>query len=196
MPDPADQLFASTAGPVCSADDQTDASNALSATSGLALSPACASACCPGVADPQPRALSSAQGQDVSQHAESVAADYQDRGVTYQMGGDASSGGDTSDCSHFVHDVLQQSGVDTPYTTTAGMSSSANFTQVPAADAQAGDVLVQGGHMGVFTGQTDAQGRPMGTQMGNHGAQDGPFGPGGWFPSGNDLRYYRPVESP
>ncbi len=30
--------------------------------------------------------------------------------------------------------------------------------------------------MGVFTGETDANGHPMEVQMGNHGAKDAPWG--------------------
>jgi hypothetical protein len=53
-------------------------------------------------------------------------------------------------------------------------------------------VIVQGNHMGIYTG-TDPEGVVQGVQMGNHGAQTAPWGPGGWFSNAGDLRFYRPV---
>ena len=47
-------------------------------------------------------------GADILIAAQDTAADYNERGVTYRMGGDASQGGSTSDCSHFVHDAIRQ----------------------------------------------------------------------------------------
>jgi hypothetical protein len=135
------------------------------------------------------------QAAQVGYQAESVANDYSQRGVTYQMGGDASQDdGATSDCSHFVNDVLQRSGLDIPYTTTAGMADSPHFDEVPQAEARPGDVIVQGGHMGIYSGTTDSDGHPIGTQMGNHGAREAPWGPGGWFPSGGSIKFYRPKQ--
>jgi hypothetical protein len=46
--------------------------------------------------------------------------------------------------------------------------------------------------MGIYTGKADAQGHPLGVQMGNHGAATGAWGPGGWFAKGDDMRSYRP----
>jgi hypothetical protein len=66
----------------------------------------------------------------VGYNAESVANDYATRGVTYSLGGSASDGGDTSDCSHFVNDVLTRAGLDVPYTTTAEMPTSEHFDEV------------------------------------------------------------------
>jgi cell wall-associated NlpC family hydrolase len=131
-------------------------------------------------------------GASVAQTALDVAADYAARGVSYQMGGNASGGGEASDCSHFVNDALQRSGVDVPYVNTAEIATSGHFAEVPANEAHAGDVVVQGAHMGVFTGGGDADGHPIGVQMGNHGAQAAPWGPGGWFSNGGDIRFYRP----
>jgi cell wall-associated NlpC family hydrolase len=136
--------------------------------------------------------IDQAESQEVERNAVTIAQDYDNRGVTYSSGGDASDGGSTSDCSHFVNDVLQQAGVDVPYTTTAGMANSPNFQEVEEADARPGDVIVQGNHMGIYTG-TDPEGVVQGVQMGNHGAQTAPWGPGGWFSNAGDLRFYRPV---
>ena len=129
--------------------------------------------------------------QEVANTAVTVAQDYDDKNVTYQMGGDASAGGDTSDCSHFVNDVLQRSGVDVPYTPTADMADSPYFQEVSQSDARPGDVIVQGEHMGIYTG-TDANGAVRGVQMGNHGAQSAPWGEGGWFKDAGDMTFYRP----
>jgi|GEM_PF-5390146 len=130
------------------------------------------------------------QGQKISEIATSVAQDYENRDVTYQMGGDASAGGDTSDCSHFVHDVLQQAGINVPYTTTGDMAKSPNFTAIPPDQVRPGDVIVQGDHMGIYT--KTVNGIVNGMQMGDHGAQDAKWGSGGWFKNAGDLRFYRP----
>ncbi len=140
-------------------------------------------------------ATSGTAGVGAAGIALSVAAEYNARGVTYAYGGDAASGGATSDCSHFVHDVLKRSGLAAPYVDTAGIAGSSSFVLMAAAEAAAGDVMVQADHMGVFTGERDKKsGCPMGVQMGTHGAANAPWGPGGWFKGGEDLRYYRPRE--
>ena len=48
--------------------------------------------------------------------------------------------------------------------------------------------------MGVYSGENDANGHPIGTQMGNHGVSEAPWGPGGWFRDGGDLKFYRPKQ--
>lgn len=138
------------------------------------------------------KAISEQEGQDVAAKSETVGQDYKDRGVTYQMGGDAAGGGDTSDCSHYVHDVYQQQGVDVPYETTSTISESSAYDEVPAADARAGDTIVQGGHMGIYNGNVDSQGRPEGWQMGSSGPKLGKWGPNGWFNQDQTPKYYRP----
>lgn len=130
-------------------------------------------------------------GNNIAAKAATVAQDYKTRGVTYVYGADASGGGTTSDCSHFVADVLGQAGLSISYVTTTTISTSSSFQNVVAAKAQAGDVIVQGGHMGVYSGEVDAQKHPKGYQMGNSGAALGIWGPGGWFKKPEDLRYYR-----
>jgi cell wall-associated NlpC family hydrolase len=140
------------------------------------------------------KAIDEGQAAEVGYNAEAVANDYNTRGVGYAMGGNASAGGETSDCSHFVHDVLQRAGVDVPYTTTGEIGTSPHFEKVPAGEERAGDVIVQGGHMGVYSGEKDANGHPIGTQMGDHGTKEAPWGPGGWFGHPDDTRYYRPKQ--
>lgn len=132
-------------------------------------------------------------GAQVAAIAAATGQDYKDRGVTYQLGASAANGGTKSDCSHFVHHVMQQAGVNVPYETTSSILNSGSYQEVTAANAQPGDVLVQGGHMGVYAGTTDSQGRPQGWQMGNNGAQLGAWGPNGWFYPNQPLRYFRPV---
>jgi len=138
-------------------------------------------------------ATSPEQNRRISDNASTVAGDYRARGVTYQMGGSAANGGQTSDCSHYVHDVMNQSGVNVPYVTTGQIGTHPNYQNVSASEARAGDVIVQGGHMGIYTGRQDDRGRPVGTQMGTSGARDAPWGEGGWFAQPGDTRYYRPV---
>ena len=136
-----------------------------------------------GLIDPQ-------KGESIIRVAEQVAQDYRERGVQYREGGDASAGGHYSDCSHFVHDVLTQAGYRIPYITTSGMAKSDYFSEIQLSVAKAGDVIVQGHHMGVFQG-TYIGGCPIGTQMGITGPKDGKWGPGGWFDDPDDMRFYR-----
>ena len=131
-------------------------------------------------------------GEDILSAAKDTAADYKLRNVTYLMGGDASQGGANSDCSHFVHDILSQTGIDLPYVTTHSIGGSPDYREVNQEDAFLGVIVVQGGHMGVYSG-TDASGNILGWQMGNHGAANGKWGVGGWFENAADLRFYAPV---
>jgi hypothetical protein len=80
-----------------------------------------------------------------------------------------------------------------PYHTTRDLAGSKYYRKVNASEAQAGDILWQPGHMGVYTGQSDARGRPMGVQMGSSGAREAPWGLNGWFAGGAQLKYYRPL---
>lgn len=136
-----------------------------------------------GLIDPQ-------QGEGIARMAEQVAQDYRERGVKYREGGDAAAGGHYSDCSHFVHDVLIKAGYRIPYITTSGMARSDHFSETRLAEAKAGDVIVQGHHMGVFQGTYNG-GCPVGTQMGISGPKGGKWGPGGWFDDPDDMRFYR-----
>lgn len=134
-------------------------------------------------------------GNLIAQKSAEVAKDYRDRGVTYYMGDDAEADGDTADCSHFVHDVLNQSGIDIPYVTTSDIGNDSHFNRIPASEARAGDIIVQGHHMGVYTGENDPDTDcPLGYQMGDHGAAKGKWGDGGWFAHPEDMRFYRPHE--
>jgi cell wall-associated NlpC family hydrolase len=140
---------------------------------------------------------SNISGEQVVEIAEQRSKDYGDRKVKYVMGGDASQGGTTSDCSHFVKDVLSSAGLKTPYTTTKAIEKSPYFYQIPPEQAQPGDIIVQSGHMGIYTGKfyTDKkyQGSPEAIQMGGKGARPAPWGPKGWFSKPEkEPRYYRP----
>ncbi len=132
------------------------------------------------------------RSKKIAAAAISTAADYKTRGVTYQVGGSGANGGKTSDCSHFVHHIMQIVGSKVPFVSTANMAKSTAYTLITKENAVAGDVMVQGGHMGIFVGKKDEKGRALGAQMGNHGASIAPWGAGGWFAKPEDLRYYRP----
>jgi hypothetical protein len=80
------------------------------------------------------------------------------------------------------------------------MIYSGDFTFVPTGQERKGDFMWQSrnqqgqGHVGVFTGEHDARGRPLGTQMGvRSGASVQPWGPNGVFANGNHLVYLRPL---
>ena len=75
------------------------------------------------------------------------------------------------------------------------MPTSANFTEIDKANIQAGDIILQASHMGIYT-RTDANGQVMGIQMGNHAVQQAPWGEGGWFANPDALSFYRPIIPP
>lgn len=127
-------------------------------------------------------------GASIAQKAKEKMAEYKSKGVTYSQTAPFYPASNHADCSHFVHDVLKSSGVDVPYVTTHGIADSPHFKATT--DPQPGDVIVQGGHMGIYTGKND-KGQPMGAQMGEHGAAEGPWGKGGWFGSAAPV-YYQP----
>jgi hypothetical protein len=139
----------------------------------------------------QQESQSPSDSPNIVNSAQQLAEEYRNTGVTYAdytKGEDPTAEGN-SDCSHFVASALNQSGIEVPYTTTAQMPTSPYYQTVT--QPTPGDVIVQGGHMGIFT-RFDSAGRPLGLQMGTHGAQEGPFGPGGWFKDADQLAYYRP----
>ncbi len=165
----------------------------------------------PGAAPkPAPTAtpISAMTGKLVANTALQVAANYKVRRVAYKLGGDASQGGQTSDCSHFVRDVLTQSGVAPPGLTITArpgpftISKSSAFQKVTG-PPQAGDIVVEqtgpnpqtDWHMGIYLGVNNAQGAPVGMQMGQHTKPT--VGPAGmaWSsgPWGSPT-FYRPVK--
>ena len=131
-------------------------------------------------------------GVDIVVSAKEIGADYTRRGVKYKIGGDASTGGKFSDCSHYVNHVLNQTGLALDYVTTSGIGSSPDYERISEDDAFPGVVLVQGAHMGIFTG-FDENNFTRGWQMGNHGIAIGKWGAKGWFDHPEDLRYYAPL---
>lgn len=171
----------------------------LRASDTLALAPAARSAprhlVAFGEYSPQDMSpIDERQGVQVASYAERVADDYAVRQVAYRTGGDASAGGKTSDCAHFVSDVLSQAGLDIPDTTAQDVTDSEYFDEVPASEARAGDVIVQGGHMGIYSGTKDAAGHPIGTPVGNHSGAMAPWSSGGWFANQGDVRFFRPKQ--
>ncbi|MEZ4302366.1 MAG: NlpC/P60 family protein [Polyangiaceae bacterium] len=125
------------------------------------------------------------KGEEIAKKAQEKVAEYKKAGITYAQSGAAG----TADCSHFVHDVLNSSGVKAPYVSTDEIANSSSFK--PVTDPMPGDIIWQPGHMGIYTGKDD-KGHPLGAQMGTHGAAVGVWGEGGWFKGGKETLYYRP----
>lgn len=139
--------------------------------------------------------ISAQTGEAIERKSVQVVSDYKARGVTYLLGGNASNGGKTSDCTNFISDVLKQSGLTIPYTATAQFAASIYYEVIPASEARAGDIMVQGSHAGIFTGTFDSKKHPLGAEMGDHGpVVFAPWGPGGWFDQPTTLKYYRPLQ--
>lgn len=86
----------------------------------------------------------------------------------------------------------RQAGFGVPYTTSRDFGTSPNYEPVTG-DAQRGDVMWQPGHVGMYTGHGYKKTKnPSGLQIGSPaGVREGPFGVLGWFPGGNELKYFR-----
>jgi cell wall-associated NlpC family hydrolase len=162
----------------------------------------------PAQSSPTPGPIDAGTGQQLSMISSQVANVFKGMGVKYPSSPGLSSvlsappasrnlaigAGSVSDCSNFVKYVLNQAGLSSiPYTPTAGVTNSPHYTKVPAGQERAGDIIVQSGHMGIYTGNKDGNGNPIGVQMGNHQVGPAPWGPGGWFPGGGTLQFFRPT---
>ena len=112
-------------------------------------------------------------------------------GYNKGAGGNSSPEGG-SDCSGFVMLSQRQAGFGVPYTTSRDFGTSPNSEPVTG-DAQRGDVMWQPGHVGMYTGHGYKKTKnPSGLQIGSPaGVREGPFGVLGWFPGGNELKYFR-----
>ena len=133
------------------------------------------------------------EGQRNADAAEARVEANQKNGVSYPPD-PLNPGSNEEDCSHFCSNVGHAGGLaHIPYHTTAQLADSKYYRAVGADEAQAGDIMWQPGHMGVYLGRQDGRGRPLGAEMGNSGAHIAPFGPNGWFAGGSQLIYYRPL---
>jgi len=94
------------------------------------------------VSEEAPAATSSNSGL----RSQIVAYARQFSGVPYVTGGTTPSGWD---CSGFVNYVFGSFGISMPRTSSA---IAASFTQVPASQAQPGDLVYWPGHIGIYTG--------------------------------------------
>jgi len=126
---------------------------------------------------------------------------HQESGVTYAS---PPTGDNTDDCSNFcstaLNNALESAGVEgIPYHSTRDFASSPHFVEV--SQPRAGDLIWQprssgppgSGHSGIYLGENDSRGRPLGAQMGSSGARILPFGPSGVFEGGGQIKYYRPT---
>ena len=81
---------------------------------------------------------------------------YKKSGITY---GSPPVSGQTQDCSHFYCASANRAGLDVEYRNTGAMSEEDGFKQIDAGEARAGDAIMRPGHVGVYTGLKDSQGR-------------------------------------
>ncbi len=123
--------------------------------------------------------------------------EHQRSGTTYET---PPRSPNTDDCSNFCSTVAHDADIDTPAHDSRSMITSGDFAFVPTGEERKGDYMWQPrnnhlqGHVGVFTGDNDAQGRPLGIQMGvKGGASIQPWGPNGVFAGGSSLVYLRPL---
>ncbi len=93
------------------------------------------------------------------------------------------------DCSNFCDKATESAGFEVPPHASSDYANSKYYERT--FHPQAGDVMHQPGHVGVFSGTSDASGRPLGNQMGTSGAKLQPWGPRGVFAGGDELAFYR-----
>jgi RHS repeat-associated protein len=136
----------------------------------------------------------SARGSDIAAYPRQLSGELQSAGYRWAENGSAKS----TDCSHFVCRVLNDRGCNVPYVTSRGMTTSSAYQMVPSSQARAGDVMFSPqGHVGIYSGQTDARGRWIGVDWGGRmnnrptpGSTTSAWGPGGWYEG--PISFYRP----
>jgi hypothetical protein len=123
-----------------------------------------------------------------------------------------------ADCSSYVSEVLNRSGFNIGKLTSAMVLDHPRLVPVSPGDEREGDIMYEpdtdkktgevgpSGHIGIYTGQRNRRGLPLGLQMGKSGAKEAVWGPQGplspstqkpinpemgWFPNGERLRYFR-----
>ena len=114
---------------------------------------------------------------------------HQDAGVEYAAV--RPLGANQDDCNNFCEKSIKAAGLEVPATATWQFATSMYYARVHPRRRREGDVMWQPGHVGIFSGTYDAKGRPLGYQMGTHGAALLAWGPGGEFSGGEQLIYYR-----
>lgn len=135
-------------------------------------------------------------GRAIVDAAAGVMADYRARRIRFQVQRDAPPPR-TSDCSRYVADVLRRAGLPTPYLGTWELEGSRWYVEVATADARAGDVIWQPGHMGIYTGDSFRRRGKLGHiayEMTRRGPwrPRGEWGPAGRHAGGDFTAFYRP----
>ena len=126
------------------------------------------------------------RGDEFAKSAMQYSLSLQSQGVRWQKG----EGPGFTDCSHFVCRVL-----NVPYQTSHQITNSLCFAPVSSSEARAGDVMYSPqGHVGIYVGRTDSQGRWEGIDWGQrmpNGRTISKWGPGGWYRG--PISFYRPL---
>ena len=158
-------------------------------------------------------------GQVIVDHAQQLENQWNAQHVTYQLIPDGQyppgtpniSTNNTSDCNHFVHQVLQQSGLNISYVTAGGdggapIGASREYVEIPAAGIQPGDIIVQypaGGdaQMGIYTRTekgSDGKDCYLAVAMDKSGVRELPWsesgGVGTAVSAGGPIKFYRPAK--
>lgn len=55
-----------------------------------------------------------------------------------------------TDCSHFVHDIMNRAGFEFPYTPTRSFECLRSFKSIPSTQALPGDLIMFSGHVGIL----------------------------------------------
>ena len=121
-------------------------------------------------------------------------ADYKKHGITY---GKPPTPGQTQDCSHFYCASANRAGLHIDYRNTTVMAKEDGFKLIGASEARAGDVIMRPGHVGIYTGQQDRQGRFLALDMGGRSPDYtrllSNWGPGSSYGNLGPITFYRPM---
>ncbi|MBN2653555.1 MAG: C40 family peptidase [Nitrospirae bacterium] len=102
------------------------------------------------------------------------------------------------DCSHFLNQVLKDTGYDYTYQSTGQLSkNNSNFDTVLITNLQKGDIVLFNGHVGFFYGYDENGNMLVYSSSGNSrtGANRGPgITPASWF--GTPIKFLRPKSNP
>ena len=61
----------------------------------------------------------------------------------------------TTDCSHFVHSIFEKTGLTFEYQATGLFHCTRQFDEISRNELKAGDLVVYGGHVGIYTGNDE-----------------------------------------
>jgi hypothetical protein len=139
-----------------------------------------------------PHLVSFEEGANIARIARRVVQEWERLGIKNRFcPGQRSETDKYSDCTSFVDAVFRTAGYAIPIGSTYRIiSGQASRLFVQALHPQYGDVMIQGGHAGIYVDGTQEE--PTGANLAcKNGPSLGLFGPHGHFADGEKLKFFR-----